>query len=196
MHTLVQEVSLAYLWGFAPMEQVLWDVWSESWYSGFLLLQESSSPYLELILSQPDLSINDLHSFPSSFPPGNLSITFPCCTGQIRLSGHSRDLYIKKILLWGFLYIVFLFVFYGLRRELANCEPNLILLPADIFWLPGKNLCYQGQFIALWSVLYPPKFTDSSNPTLHSFLNKSLSFFAVIYEKHEKTYLESWVLYV
>lgn len=94
MHTLAQEVSLAWLRGFAPMERVLWDVWSESWYSGFLLPQESSSPYSELILWQPDLSINDLHSFPFSFPQEISALHFHC-TGQTR-SGHSRDLYIKK----------------------------------------------------------------------------------------------------
>lgn len=195
MHTLAQEVSLVYLCGFAPTERVLWDVWSESWYSGFLLLQESSSSYLELILSQPDLSINDLHSFPSSFPPGNLSITFPCCTGQIRLSGHSRDLYIKKYFCEDF-YILFFYLFSMAWGESWQTVNLIWSCCQQTYFGSLVKICYQGQFIALWSVLYPPKFTDSSNPTLHSFLNKSLGFFAVIYKKHEKTYLESWILYV
>jgi len=89
------------------------------------------------------------------------------------------------------LYIVFLFVFYGLRRELANCESNLILLPADIFWLPGKNRHYQGQSIALPlpGDQYRTPLTNSSSPILRSFLNKSLGFFVIIYKEHEEMFL-------
>lgn len=166
MRTLAKEVGLVSL-RFLPGEGVSWDVWSESWPSGCLVLREHSIPCQELTLQHPDPP-----TYPSSFPwwtsalylhvaqhrPGDL-VTIEIC------------IYIKKLLLWGFLYIVFLFVFYSLWRELANCESNLTLLPADIFWLPGKNLCYQGQHIALWSVLHP-KLSDSSSPTLHSFLKQ------------------------
>lgn len=122
----------------------------------------ASGDFYSFLGTHLDLSTHHLNSFLLLLV--NPSIVSPCCTAQIRLSGHYRDLYIKKLLLWGFLYIVFLFVFYGLRRELANCESNLILLPADIFWLPGQNLRSQGQSFALWSVLHPSSHVSSAQP--------------------------------
>lgn len=97
--------------------------------------------------------------------------------------------------MWGFLYIVFLFVFYSLRRELANCESHLTLLPADIFWLPEKNLCYKGQQIALWSVLHP-KLSDSSRPTLHSFFKTNPRASLLLFIKSRRTCIYSAEYYM
>lgn len=146
MHTLAQEVSLAWLRGFGSpwasslrcmiRKLVLW----------FLTSQESSS-----LLGTHPLAARSFHKMtftPSLSPSSEISALHFHCTGQTR-SGHSRDLYIK-ILLWGFLYIVFLYLFsmaWGESWQTVNLI--LILPPADIFWLPGKNLCYQGQYIAL-----------------------------------------------
>lgn len=60
----------------------------------------------------------------------------------------------------------FLFVFFGLRRELANCESNLILLPENMLWLPGKTPCYQDDILLSDQYCIP----NSQIPPAHSYL--------------------------
>lgn len=185
-------VVLVPLWSLFPMEQIPWDVNSYSWES----LSFLGSCFMASWLYTLPALLSSLHS------PGNLAL-------HPHVAQHRSDhlvtieiciyIYLKKLILWGFLYIVFLFVFYSWRRELANCESNFLLMPADIFDLLVKYLGYRGWYIVLWSVLHP-KLTNSSNPIWHFFKKKQIPglffFFCYYLWRTQDMYLYSWILYV
>lgn len=161
-----------------------------------LWLLTSPGEFFSLLGTHPSAS-RSFHKWPSLLPfflpLGNLSIAFPCCTRQIRLSGHYRDLYIKNYFCEDFC-ISFFYLFsmaWGESWQTVNliwscCPRTYFGFPVKIYVtgdniLPSDRYCIHPQI--------PPV-----QPYV-LFLNKSVGFFAIIYKEHEKTYLESWILY-
>lgn len=121
----------------------------------------SPGEFSSLLGSHP-LAAKSFHKWPSLLPPGNLSITFPCCTGQTRLSGHSRDLYIKRYFCEDFC-ILFFYLFSMARGESwqtvnliwSCCQQTYFGFLVKIY-VTKENILPSDQYCTLQNSQIPP----------------------------------------